>query len=1226
MNPIYKFSITDGTQSYEPHPIFGGDLAKEYAIPSGEMFFRASLKGKLTFTGFDFTFIRDAALDTQFSLDVFISYDGGATWESYWEGTFWKTDCEFDLDDRKVSVTPDPRDVYKGILDEMDKEYDLIQLAPEIAQVKADKRPMIQVYVEGESTIGCFLSGMWWEQECEEEVEESTLLNTYHFAKGVVKKEVKIAGSITPSIDGYYAGDVTSTHDPYDCLGNNYSYVFRYRYTTGSGYVRGDWEVVRTSDNVVLWSYYASGQNPNLNPDQITMSPVSGTGASGTLTVALRDINTYGRMVLDKSIEGLTYFVPNEDMVDNNHNYHYVMPYSSYEVKAFARLTSIPTRWGIFQPRQYYEEPLDDKYYPIGRSAWGGVSLWLKQVYLENEAAYRTRFRIRDAFPLASAIKVLLGKMAPGVTHEPDPSYSEFLYGVNPITQIQQTLLITPKSNVITAGYDQPAQKAPITLRYITEMLRDCYRCFWWIDAQNRFRIEHVEYFRRGGSYTNPQVVGVDLTATIVTRNSKTWASAKSKFSYDKPEMASRYQFGWMDDVTELFEGYPIEIKSKFVRLDYIEQVDVSMFTSDIDYILLNPNAISQDGFVLMSAVGSLDPSVQYELPYYTAQLGVIYLQNGFVSFEFLQNYYKYDLPARNYSINGVDMVAIGVKRMKRQEVTFPAIHDPNLLQLVRTGIGNGEIEKISLNLSSRKASASLRFDLDEGAPRPVYSYFLEVNPSDYLFPVNGGALTLSVVGIVSEGDEEVSRTPLTAEELTFISTGDNVASRNGLVFTASDISQISQYETSQNWSISWTERPNASSTLVLAQQANLLGYPSWIETSLGAGTKFYITDVDEEQGWIEYTGPDIVYIGIDVNKTYLNQEVFDDPAMTQGDVVGTITSIGPFAPFSGLPDGAIRCEMIYSNGYTAFVDVALSPSREMSFDAEVCWVKPSSVDSTPIGYYISDKRYAPFRLVGSNNPARMELQYNSLYYSDGDEKRFVGTISKMRHKATITPTGATIYTYDWETGAPIDTSTYTYDESAYTPDQTLGFLGRKSSASAISTGTFRGGLGKVRVWGDAHFGNLIAYYIPCYYQSKFGFWEKVGGQFKAGNDTSNIFGFGEYWNTQGFFPNTRNSSTSPYFSDYRGEVTSRMFEIPTNCTEMRFNAGTVKSGTTYGLMFFDQNKVYKNYWNYNAADRVVSVPSGSKYVRMTMTRANIATCYIYDTINNSYIWKGINV
>ena len=158
-------------------------------------------------------------------------------------------------------------------------------------------------------------------------------------------------------------------------------------------------------------------------------------------------------------------------------------------------------------------------------------------------------------------------------------------------------------------------------------MLRDCFRCYWFIDEQNRFRIEHISYFMRGGTYTGQPVVGMDLTKQV-PHNGKPWAYASNQYEFDKPEMAARYQFGWMDDVTQPFEGFPIDIISKYVNQDNIEEITISDFTSDIDYMLLNPSACSNDGFALLAPVLT---DGEYKLPY--IQFGESLLQNGYMSF-----------------------------------------------------------------------------------------------------------------------------------------------------------------------------------------------------------------------------------------------------------------------------------------------------------------------------------------------------------------------------------------------------------------------------------------------------------------------------------------------------------------------------------------------------------------------------------------------------------------
>ena len=78
-----------------------------------------------------------------------------------------------------------------------------------------------------------------------------------------------------------------------------------------------------------------------------------------------------------------------------------------------------------------------------------------------------------------------------------------------------------------------------------------------------------------------------------------------------------------------------------------------------------------------------------------------------------MQRYYAYDMPAPDYEIDGEQYTAIGVKRLKTQSIRFPALHDPDLLQLVKTYLGDGAIEKISVNLSSRNANATLKYDTE---------------------------------------------------------------------------------------------------------------------------------------------------------------------------------------------------------------------------------------------------------------------------------------------------------------------------------------------------------------------------------------------------------------------------------------------------------------------------------------------------------------------------------
>lgn len=731
MNPIYKFELTAGETTQRAYPIYNGELSKNFEKESGQEFFRAKLSGELTFESADYTFIVSKAFDTQFVIEIFISYNAGNSWESYWRGTFWKTDCEFDGDAQTVAVKPTVYDQYNDILAGLDKEFDLIQLAPAMNEIKADKRPMIQVYVPGQSVIGCFLSGMWWEQEAEPESDETKLVNDFKFSLNKVMTIADVSGSMSPQLPEFFNktfnGDSRFsliTPGTTDFVGTEYT--MRYYFYGGGGGATQRWQILRNSDSTVLWQKeWTGGTLPDVTiPQTVVLTPVSGTGATGNVTLYVHDIPVYSRFVCDtQQISGInTYPIPDDDIVENNRNYTRVIGYYFPDTIAFSnRLTETPTQWGLYQPNQYYQQPYSltgQDFFPVARNGWGRFSIWFTFSAFDwiVEQSAREPFTIRHAYPLWSVLQVLLNKVAPNVIFRANYTCSQFFYpyDTNPITGLDFSLFITPKSNIVTAGYDQPAQKATITLRHVFDMLRNCFRCYWYIE-NDLLKIEHISWFMNGGAYTgtpNYPVVGIDLTAQKVTRNGKEWDFASNKFKFDKPEMAARYQFGWMDDVTQLFEGFPIDIVSKYVNPDNIEEINVQKFTSDIDYILLNPGDISKDGFVLLAAI---EESGQYVLPYVNYLVGTNehYLQNAYVAFCMLQAYYAYDMPARYYSINGVQLTANGIKKLKNQTVSFPSRTDPDLVELVKTNLGNGMIQKLSINLSSRNVNATLVYDTE---------------------------------------------------------------------------------------------------------------------------------------------------------------------------------------------------------------------------------------------------------------------------------------------------------------------------------------------------------------------------------------------------------------------------------------------------------------------------------------------------------------------------------
>lgn len=734
MTPKYRFFLKigeDGTRQ-SVCPNYKDDLTLDYELETNQRFYRAKLSGKINFVRADYDIINNAPFDSEFFLYIVKNDDWGQTYKQYYKAKFMKTDCTFNDDDKLVTVQPETIDQYNDVLAGLEKEYNLIELAPQIEFLTIRKRPLIQIYSPGDSIVSCFLGGTNWEQDANATTDQKALIGTYHFALCNILKEIYITpNNGSPAIiSGLYTGRMVtgSSVDTfqgklYPELNVNYYIYIAQKRVGGLPIGAVAVEIRKQSDDTAMFRYTKTSTSP-FDTLEFDLTAVEGSGAKGKMHASMKSYNIYARYLLDvEKIDNLnTYPLPSEDIVDNNRNYRRVIGYAIDVAFISNNFSDTPTEWGLADNGKYFAPPYSiygQKFYPIARSTWRYASLWfgfyLMDWILEENA--RKAYTLRDAFTLSSCINVLLKEFAPGITHEATPEYSQFLYNTNnPISGQSFKLLISQKSNIINGEYKTPAQKAPITLQQIMTMLRDIYKCYWYIE-DGKFKIEQVSWFRNGGSYGYNPIIDYDLTQLENVRNGKKITFATSEYSFDKVEMPERYQFEWMDDVTTPFEGLPIEITSKYVTAGKIEEINISNFTSDIDLMLLNPGAISSDGFALFAAV-TPSGGGQLELPFTKQTVdGVEYfLQNGYLAFINIQpTYWVYDMPARNFKINNSPDYAMGgLERKKKQTLNFPAgTTDPNPMQLVKTYIGNGQVDKLSVNLCSRNIKATLKYDTE---------------------------------------------------------------------------------------------------------------------------------------------------------------------------------------------------------------------------------------------------------------------------------------------------------------------------------------------------------------------------------------------------------------------------------------------------------------------------------------------------------------------------------
>ncbi len=588
-------------------PVYKDDLAVQYEQETSQQFYRPKLSGALTFTACDYARINSAAFDTTFILDIDTSEDGGKTWRRVYDGQFHKTDCEFDYADSRLEAEIETRDSYSKLLDGMENEYRLVKLPIAIRRLVMQKRPLVQVYVPGDSVVSCFLGGMNWEQDATATTDAKALEN-YHFSCRNVFMTITI-----DNVTGGY-GDACGTY--YGGIPNPYgtSWSAEAHNANGKYYVKLD--AVYISGLNARWSYtftlYRSDDTQITSTIFGSVTDFAQPDAdystdNPTFRFSYHSTGIYTRMLCDvTAIDGTnTYPVPTDDIVADNKHYRYAVGYYVHNVYLSTNFSDEPTEWGMNDDGRYFLPPYVPgmDFLPVSQSTWGDYSLWYNPVFDSVfELQGRKDYVLKDAYLVADVIAALLKEIDPSITHAATAEYSQFFYGDSTDGGRLQQLMMTQKTNITNGEYTQAAQNTPITLKTILDMFKNVFKCYWYVE-DGKLKIEQVEFFRNGGTYDGTGTVGYDLTKLTLPRHGKSWAYGMGAYQFEKPDMAERYVFSWMDDTTEPFSGMPLEVLSPYVSKGKKEEINISNFTSDIDYMLLSPENISDDGYALFYAV-----------------------------------------------------------------------------------------------------------------------------------------------------------------------------------------------------------------------------------------------------------------------------------------------------------------------------------------------------------------------------------------------------------------------------------------------------------------------------------------------------------------------------------------------------------------------------------------------------------------------------------------------
>lgn len=724
--PKYKFYISkNNSDKVEVRPHYK-ELNKKYAKESGQEFFRISLDGKINLFGSDYEIINQSSIEDQLIFIVDKYNNTSKKWVEYYRGEFSKTDCKFDRDKKKCELKTTAVDGYTEVMNKYENTYDLIKLAPEISKINLHKRSLIQVYISGANSISNFFGGIYWEDDVNEAIDDhDTLVNKYYFSYIKAGNEFYVRGAGISDVNGVYAG----TNGYWSCWNGYTCYM-----GTDTPMTKAYIYIKRNSDGTVLyqsvkqWMFTNAG-NCYIGRENIEMVNVSNPSDKFTIESPFL-YHIYQRLLCDvdtvSDSEGVknTYNLPSDDFVTDNRNYKKCIGLTGGLFFCTSRAVTEPTKYGLNDYGKYFTNEFIQasagigRPLPISKNSWANASLWYvyDSFYEYFEERLRKQYTLKDSYSIGAAIKAILKKIDPNITHEPTSEYSQFLYGSsNPLGMKRFYVYITQKTNILKGDYDRPAQKAEASLEELMKMLRDCFRCYWYIE-DNKFKIEHIYFFMNGGSYSGKSNYQLDFTKLTDQFNKKLSSYFQSEIEYDKSDLNQRYEFAWMDDVTDLFGGVTIDVKSNYIQKDKTEEINIGQFSSDIDYMLFNPSNFSEDGFALLCPVKN---GSTLELPIVTVNglvdenkdIYTAVAQNWYASWIYLQNFYLWDMPAYNIESNVFNyLYARDVKKCMKHTIEFSTEEDPDELELIKTAFGNGKIDEISINLDTRKAKVNLLY------------------------------------------------------------------------------------------------------------------------------------------------------------------------------------------------------------------------------------------------------------------------------------------------------------------------------------------------------------------------------------------------------------------------------------------------------------------------------------------------------------------------------------
>ncbi len=245
-----------------------------------------------------------------------------------------------------------------------------------------------------------------------------------------------------------------------------------------------------------------------------------------------------------------------------------------------------------------------------------------------------------------------------------------------------ECLVLYQKTDITNADAFQNATIANLSLEKLFDILLVFNICFE-IEG-SILRIEHDSYFEAQQ--------GIEIPADCL--------EATNKYSYVSDKLPQFEKFSWMDNASAYFRGSDIEYLNCY-EVGKVEEYEFDCVSTDVNYLIANPDEIDTEGFVLVSAIE------------FNGQL-VLNNDNRCLSWtELHECYWRHGRPQWSGIMNDEETCFESAIRTKKQVVVEFPLCCEDLLEftpedLMLSGLGWGEIKTASYDAKTQFLTVNL--------------------------------------------------------------------------------------------------------------------------------------------------------------------------------------------------------------------------------------------------------------------------------------------------------------------------------------------------------------------------------------------------------------------------------------------------------------------------------------------------------------------------------------